>query len=66
MKRMPVDSIAWECPVCGHRHLWRWAKGEATPGAIWMGCEMCKSDSRLTLAQIGARVWAAVWGEDSR
>lgn len=53
--------VAWECPGCGHRHLWRWDEWDVTPGKIHMHCDACGSDTRMTLAQIGRSVWAAIW-----
>lgn len=55
------DTIAWECAGCGHRHLWKWARGEANQCSILMHCDMCGATTRTTLVQIAARVWAALW-----
>ena len=57
--------VAWECPDCGHRHMWRWPGIDVVPGRIWMDCEGCYSSKRMTLAQLGRKIWVAVW-EGSR
>jgi predicted RNA-binding Zn-ribbon protein involved in translation (DUF1610 family) len=56
-----TETIAWECPSCGHRHLWRWPAGKASPGGIIMHCDACGSDTDTEMAQIGERAWVALW-----
>jgi predicted RNA-binding Zn-ribbon protein involved in translation (DUF1610 family) len=58
------DTVAWECPACGQRHLWRWEKGEAalsSNGNIHMGCTKCGSEFFTRLIRIGLNAWAAIW-----
>jgi hypothetical protein len=55
------DTIAWECAGCGHRHLWKWRKGEADTVPITMFCDRCDSSTLTELVRIGKRAWAALW-----
>ena len=55
------DTIAWECPSCGRRHLWQWEHGEATPGEVTMECDNCGAGMRTELVRIAERVWSATW-----
>lgn len=59
---MSNDAISWECPLCGHRHSWRWERGNAIPGPIIMTCDACGGDTKTELVRIGRLVWAALWG----
>ena len=59
-----TESVAWECPACGHRHLWQWDQGEATCGwPITMHCDHCHVETLTELVQIGATAFAALWPE---
>jgi predicted RNA-binding Zn-ribbon protein involved in translation (DUF1610 family) len=53
--------VSWECPECGHRHMWRWSVWCASPGRITMECDGCHTFTRMTLAQLGRKIWVAVW-----
>jgi transcription elongation factor Elf1 len=55
------DTIAWECPKCGHRHSWQWELHEASPGPVIMCCDECKAETPTELVRIGRYVWSAVW-----
>jgi phage terminase large subunit GpA-like protein len=64
MKQTDLVHVAWECPHCGHRHMWRWDRVDAeacADGPIWMVCHACRAEARLVLWQIGAGVWAGAW-----
>jgi predicted RNA-binding Zn-ribbon protein involved in translation (DUF1610 family) len=62
---MPKDTVAWECPICAHRHLWRWVWGEASIAGegrgIEMHCDKCGERTLTTLVRIGRHAWAAVF-----
>ena len=55
------DTVAWECPNCGQRHLWAWAKGEALPSSIVMFCDVCEAGEATRLVPIGRHAWAALF-----
>ena len=55
------ETIAWECPCCGHRHLWRWPAGEASPGDVTMHCDACGSSTETVFVQIAKDVWSVLW-----
>ncbi len=57
----PKEVIAWECPGCGHRHMWWWPLGQAMSGPITAHCDACKSTTDTTLVRIAERVWVALW-----
>lgn len=56
------ESVAWECPNCGHRHLLKWPRWDIqTFSHIGMHCEGCKSQAWVRLIQIGRKAWAAAF-----
>ena len=58
----PRVTLAWECPHCGERHLWKWRPYDVTTvGSYLMRCEFCKSKTDMPIVQIGQSSWAGVW-----
>jgi ribosomal protein L44E len=57
-------TVAWECPECGTRHLWKWPSEDvlcASQGRIKIYCDRCRNSSGTELFRIGKKAFAALW-----
>jgi transcription elongation factor Elf1 len=50
--------VAWECPACGHKHVWVWDRLDASNQRITMECDRCESTMNSNMFRIGKRVWS--------
>ena len=58
----PRVTLAWECPYCGERHLWKWRPYDVTTVASYlMRCEFCDTETDLRIVHIGKNAYAASW-----
>lgn len=58
---MKKDTIAWECPSCGHRHLWTWPWGKASAWGIKVHCSKCGFEHVTEMVRIGRRAWSVLF-----
>jgi hypothetical protein len=61
---MKVDRVSWQCPVCHKSHDWKWQRGDASEGEIFMVCDRkkCAAETKGLMTRISKHAWSVVFG----